>query len=661
MLHFVNTGPRFPYTYYVGVMTALRAQDQPVRLWLVERPRGPYFDLLCGVAFEDEQLEIVEFEEEVPDFPALAGKTDHEKRVAVFDWAMWKIIAEHGGVVMGLDSLTLGDIEGLLPADKEMMVARDDAAVPDSYAGHGAIVRVGSNLAWEIHEQGEAALWGPAEEFVWGSAGIVPFLEVVRENMERVEVAEYGLLGGCNHDGKPFYVYQEEAALIRPDARTIPLYATAAALRFANISPAYVASGKSLYARLVQRVLTKEEWDPPIGSGLMRAVRHFRFHLLGLAHVPTVADLSTCAYTQKVIKLARMLKSLGHEVIFYGVEGSRVECDEFVEVLSEAKRREVYGSYDWWRGFFKHSGSDDAYQAFNQNAIDEIWERGRPGDFLLCPMGNYNKAVADGVREIGLTVVESGIGYEGVFAQFKIFESYAWMHHVYGLRGQRDGSWYDCVIPNYFDPLDFPYCEEPAEYALYMGRLIRRKGVEVAVQVTRELGMPLVVAGQGELENEAEGLALDEPHVVFLGAVSPRVRAEVMSRARVAFAPTYYVEPFGGVAVEAQMCGTPVVTSDWGAFTETVLHGVTGYRCKTFEQFCWAVEHINEIDRGACREWAVENYSMDRVRWMYQEYFEQLDDLRGAGWYERRPRRQELDWLRREVPIRGLPGSDGNG
>jgi glycosyltransferase involved in cell wall biosynthesis len=645
MLHFVNTGPRFPYTYYIGVMTALRAQERPVRLWLVERPRGPYFDLLCGL--DDEQLEIVEFGEEVPNFPALEGKTDHEKRVAVFDWAMWKIVAEHGGVVMGLDSLTLGDIEGLLPADKAMMVARDDAAVPDSYAGHGAIVQAGSELAQEIHERGEAALWGPAEEFVWGSAGILPFLDVAQENMEQVAVAEFGLLGGCNHDGKAFYVYQEDAELLHPDTRTIPLYATAAALRFANISPTYVRSGRSLYARLVRRVLTEEEWDPLIEEGFVREIRHFRFHLLGLAHLPTVADLSTCAYTQKIIKLARMLKSLNHEVIFYGVEGSRVECDEFVEVLSEEKRREVYGDYDWWRGFFKHSGSDGAYGQFNQNAIDAIWERGRRGDFLLCPMGNYHQAVAEGVRDIGMMVVESGIGYEGVFAQFKVFESYAWMHHVYGLLGQRDGNWYDCVIPNYFDPVDFPYCDRPAEYALYIGRLIRRKGVQVAVEVTRELGMPLVIAGQGALENEMEGLALDEPHVIFLGAVSPRVRAEVMSRARVAFVPTYYVEPFGGVAVEAQMCGTPVVTSDWGAFTETVLHGVTGYRCKTFEQFCWAVAHIDEIDREACREWSVENYSMERVRWMYQEYFEQLDDLRGAGWYERRERRRELDWLKR--------------
>lgn len=370
--------------------------------------------------------------------------------------------------------------------------------------------------------------------------------------------------------------------------------------------------------------------------------KSLRFHLLGLAHLPTSREYRPCAYTQKVVKMATMLKNLGHTVFFYGGEGSQVECDEFIQVLSNQTRRECYGDYDWKKEFFKHDPNDLAHQTFNQNAIPAINARKRPGDFLLCPMGNYDQVIADAVG-IPFTV-ESGIGYTGIFSKYRVFESYAWMHHVYGLMHQDDGSWYDVVIPNYFDPKDFPYQSDKGDYALFIGRLIPRKGYEVAIQVTKELGIPLIVAGQGDLPENCG------THVTHIGAVGPEKRAELMGKAKMVFTPTYYIEPFGGVAVESQMCGTPVISTDWGVFTETVLHGVTGFRCRTFDEFLWAARHADQIDPQACRDWAVKNFSMARVQVMYEQYFRNLDDLNRSGWYEQHSDRANLDWLRREFP-----------
>ena len=86
----------------------------------------------------------------------------------------------------------------------------------------------------------------------------------------------------------------------------------------------------------------------------------FRFHLLGLAHVPTHPEVSACAFTQKTIKLARMLGQLGHDVVFYGGEGSQVPAREFVQVVSDADRRACYGDYDWRAEFFRHDPADAA-------------------------------------------------------------------------------------------------------------------------------------------------------------------------------------------------------------------------------------------------------------------------------------------------------------
>lgn len=327
------------------------------------------------------------------------------------------------------------------------------------------------------------------------------------------------------------------------------------------------------------------------------------------------------------------------------MRGSKINCDEFIQVLSEETLYKTYGDYDKSQSFFKHNPNDDAYKEFNKNAIYEINERKTPHDILLCTLGNYQKPIADAVS---LMTVEPGTGYSGVFSQNKVFESYAWMHYVYGLMHQENGNWYDAVIPNYFNVEDFPFNDKKNDYLLYFGRIIGRKGVSLASEVAKATGNKLYVVGQGSLENPDEGLHLsNEKHIIYKSAVGPEEKANLMGRAKAVLMPTYYIEPFGGVNVEAQLMGTPVITTDWGAFSETVLHGKTGYRCRTFEEFCWAVDNIHLINHKNCRKWAKDNYSTDRVAEMYEEYFQRINNLFEKGWYEENTSRKELSWLER--------------
>ena len=245
------------------------------------------------------------------------------------------------------------------------------------------------------------------------------------------------------------------------------------------------------------------------------------FHLLGLAHLATNKSNTACAYTQKVVKLASMIRQYGHTLYFYGLEGSEVECSESIEVSTEGVLRQTYGDYDKGKEFFKHDPTDLAHRTFNVNAIKAILERKQERDILLCPMGNYQKPIADAVK---LLTIESGIGYTGVFAAHRVFESYAWMHYIYGLLKQDDGVWYDVVIPNYFDPADFPFQARKKDYLLYFGRIISRKGVQVAVDVAKATGNQLYIVGQGELDNPIEGLALsnEKHHHPFTGSRAGR-------------------------------------------------------------------------------------------------------------------------------------------
>lgn len=373
-----------------------------------------------------------------------------------------------------------------------------------------------------------------------------------------------------------------------------------------------------------------------------------RFHVLPPQHTIQNKDYVACAYTEKARKFCKMMYDRGHTVFFYGHEYADVMCSENINVLPQKDWEISYGQYDYKSNFFKFSTEDYAYKVFNQNAIEEIGKRKQKNDFILPFWGSGHRPVCDAHPD--LITVEPGIGYAGGhWARWKIFESYAIYHAYYGLEsvGTCKQDWYDVVIPNYFDPDDFKYQpEEKEDWFLFLGRVYDGKGVDIAIQVTEKIGAKLKIAGQNPENREFP------PHVEFVGYADVETRKDLMSKAKGAFVASLYNEPFGGVQVECLYSGTPTITTDWGAFTENNVHGVTGYRCRTFDEFCWAAKNIDNIKPSDCRKFAVDNFSLDRVAGMYEEYFRTVLDVHGKqGWYEHHSDRQNLDYKKKYYPI----------
>ena len=376
-----------------------------------------------------------------------------------------------------------------------------------------------------------------------------------------------------------------------------------------------------------------------------------RFHCLGLPHTITSKDYNACAFTQKVLKFCKMMSGRGHEIIHYGHELSDPICDEHVTVVSNDMWKKFYGAFEFHHrqrkgadmdelvkthkdAWFEFDTEDECHTEWYNNAIREIKKRKKKNDFLLCFWGNGVFKVADAFKDDDdIIVVEPGIGYAATFADYRVFESYALYHADFGVEKTsvaNRNNWYDIVIPNYFDLDEFEYSEDKEDYFLFLGRVYTGKGIHIAEQICEALGKKLIVAGQ----------IGDEKYVPkecseWVGYADVETRKKLMSKAQCTIIASTYVEPFGGVQIESLLSGTPTITTDWGAFAENNINGLTGYRCRTFNDFIWAAENIDRIKPKDCRKFG-EKFSLENIAPLYEKYFKDILDTYNSdeGWYK---------------------------
>ncbi|GCD40465.1 glycosyltransferase [Streptomyces paromomycinus] len=120
------------------------------------------------------------------------------------------------------------------------------------------------------------------------------------------------------------------------------------------------------------------------------------------------------------------------------------------------------------------------------------------------------------------------------------------------------------------------------EQVLYLGRLAEAKGVRLLMAAWDELaagggvGVPLVVAGAGPLEQEVRAWAAGRDDVRYVGLYDPAQCRRAVARSVAVVAPSTWLEAFGLVVVEAMAAGVPAVAAGHGAFVELVEDGVTG-------------------------------------------------------------------------------------
>lgn len=324
---------------------------------------------------------------------------------------------------------------------------------------------------------------------------------------------------------------------------------------------------------------------------------------------------------------ARLLMRLGHEVLLYGAGDNDTPCTVHVQCLTREEQREMIGETPYQAVPF--AGASPLFMTFNKRAAIQIRSTKRHDDLICTIAGGSQQLISEQNPE--LLFLEYSIGYDGICAPFRVFQSHAWRHLTHGLTKADGGRVFDSVIPPWFDVPPIP--ETTEDYVAFCGRVVAVKGIKIACAAAEQAGVKLVVMGPGDKSLVTYG--------EYLGEVSTPDRDRILSRARAVLMPTQYIEPFGNVSAEAQLAGTPMITTDFGAFTESVEQGRTGFRCVTFGEFVQAIDLAPALSRGYIRQRAIRLYSEESAAASYDAYFRRLALVRGEG----------MDSLERTLPF----------
>lgn len=188
---------------------------------------------------------------------------------------------------------------------------------------------------------------------------------------------------------------------------------------------------------------------------------------------------------------------------------------------------------------------------------------------------------------------------------------------------QRDGFPdlnYTATIYNSIDIKDYPKVRKPKNFLVFVGRISEQKRPDLAIEVAKRLKMKLVIIGKYKDEHVESNyynnvflpaLRENADYVNWIGEVDMKTVIKYFSQAKASLFPISFKEPFGNATIESLAAGCPVIAFNHGAYTETVVHGKTGFLVNSLDEMVEAVKHIDQIDRHSCRAYVEKHFNAD--------------------------------------------------
>lgn len=193
----------------------------------------------------------------------------------------------------------------------------------------------------------------------------------------------------------------------------------------------------------------------------------------------------------------------------------------------------------------------------------------------------------------------------------------------------------------------FPFSETSKDYFLWFSRVIPAKGIKDAMDAAKQGKFKLIAAGgKALIPEDIEYIkTYVDPYfteeIKYVGSPTEEEKISLYKNAKALIFPTHVEEQFGLVMAEAMACGTPAIGYNHGAISEVIVDGVTGFiidpdnedrpgkgswiiKKQGVPGLIEAVQRIGEIDRQACRDHIVKNFSNEKMISEYINLYNRL-------------------------------------
>jgi glycosyltransferase involved in cell wall biosynthesis len=168
-------------------------------------------------------------------------------------------------------------------------------------------------------------------------------------------------------------------------------------------------------------------------------------------------------------------------------------------------------------------------------------------------------------------------------------------------------------------------------YFAFLGRIAPEKGIDRAIRIAQQCGIPLKVAAKidnldRDYYQEKIRPLMDSTNIEYIGEISDKEKSAFLSGAIALLVPIDWPEPFGLVMIEAMACGAPVIAYNRGSVPEVVEDGVTGFIVEDEIGAIGAVDRLSQLPRDRIRNRFEERFTARRMAQDYLAAYRSLVD-----------------------------------